>query len=209
MYLLTSDVKEVWNALALRYTADDILVNELYNNLVRHYTELQRFYHNLDHIEALLRLFVQYQDSLEGQDVVLFSIFYHDMIYIPSRSDNEYQSALVAQKALEQLGVPSDQIEEVKCYINTTSGHKVPQYAAQDLKFFIDFDLSILAAEQDLYKNYLLSIRKEYIFLSTEHFALGRKAFVQNLLRQPHIFYTEEFRTMESQARKNMRGSWK
>lgn len=204
MHLHTSDVKDVWKALALRYTANEDLVNELYNDLVRHYTVPHRYYHNLDHIQALLRLFVLYQNNLEGKEVVLFSIFYHDVIYLPGRGDNEYQSALAAKKALEQIGVPPDQIEEVQFYINSTSGHKVSPSAVRDLKFFIDFDLSILAAEQDLYKDYLLKIRKEYSFLPTEHFALGRKAFVQHLLSQPHIFYTEEFQAMESMARKNM-----
>lgn len=204
MHRLASDVKEVWRALASRYTANENLVNELYNNLERHYSEPQRYYHNLDHIQALLRFFIQYQEKLAVPEVVLFSIFYHDLIYIPGRTDNEYQSALTAQKALEQLGVPLDIIEEVKSFINTTSGHKVPQYAPRDLRFFIDFDLSILAAEQHDYQDYLLLIRKEYGFLSTQQFASGRKAFILNLLEKPYIFYTREFQSMEAMARKNM-----
>jgi predicted metal-dependent HD superfamily phosphohydrolase len=204
MHRLTSNVKEVWKALASRYTANENLINELYHDLVHHYSEPQRYYHNLDHIQALLRLFAQYQDSLVGQEIVLFSIFYHDVIYIPGRVDNEYQSALVAKNALEQLGVPQDQIEEVQFYINTTSGHKIPQSAPRDLRFFIDFDLSILAAEQHDYLDYLLRIRKEFGFLSTQHFASGRKTFIQNLLEQPYIFCTREFQSIEAKARKNM-----
>ena len=204
MHLLSTEVKEVWRALALSYTNNEELVSKLYQDMVHHYTEPQRFYHNLDHIQTLLRLFVQYQEKLAGPEVVLFSIYYHDVIYVPGRGDNEYQSALVAQKALEQLGVPLDQIEEVKFYINTTSRHKVQQSAPRDLKFFIDFDLNILAAEHDDYLDYLLRIRKEYSFLSTQHFAMGRKAFIENLLEQPHIFYTGEFQSGEAKARKNM-----
>jgi predicted metal-dependent HD superfamily phosphohydrolase len=55
-----------------------------------------------------------------------------------------------------------------------------------------------------VYKNYILNIRKEYSQIATTQFTLGRKGFIQHLLSQQHIFYTQQFREKEEQARKNM-----
>jgi predicted metal-dependent HD superfamily phosphohydrolase len=198
------DTWDVWRNVVTRYTGDEGLMARLYKELEDHYSEPHRYYHNWVHIQALLQLYDLYKNMLINPDVVLFSIFYHDMIYTPGKGDNEYHSAQVAKNALEQLGVPAAAIEEVQGYINATKDHKLPPSAGTDLKFFIDFDLSILATERETYKTYLLHVRKEYSYLSDEHFAWGRKAFVLNMLSKEHIFYTESFRPKEETARKNM-----
>lgn len=137
-------------------------------------------------------------------DVVLFAIFYHDVVYVPGKGDNEYQSAVLAKRALEQLGVPSGMIEEVQHFIEATRQHKLPADADPDLKYFIDFDLDILSAEREAYLSYLINVRREYGHLPTGQFAGGRGAFLRSMLSQEHIFYTESFRAKEEKARKNM-----
>lgn len=204
MNLPRPDPWAIWHKLACTYSADEQLVASLYQDLARQYSEPHRYYHTWDHIEFLLGWFDQYADRLEKQEVVLFSIFYHDVVYTPGRGDNEQQSALWAREALAQLTVPEEIIEDVVVYIQATSNHTLPPAAGPDLKYFIDFDLSILAADRPTYRDYLLNVRKEYGFLSPEAFASGRKAFIQAMLRKERIFYTEAFRSREEQARKNM-----
>lgn len=198
------DLWEMWRTLATKYSPDESLLAGLYTELTDHYREAHRYYHNLDHIESLLQLYFQYEKELSQPDVVLFSIYYHDVVYTPGKEDNEYQSALIAQKALLQLGVPGATIKVVQGFIEATSNHTLPLDAEGDLRFFIDFDLSILAAQSELYEAYVHNIRKEYNFLSTEQFALGRSAFLQKMLQKEHIFYTGDFQVGEEAARKNM-----
>lgn len=198
------DLREVWRRLAAKYCDDESLVSRLYHELVSHYSEPLRYYHNLDHLTALLPLYFQYESDLQKPDVVLFSIFYHDVVYAAGRSDNEYQSSLVAQRALEQLGAPSTVTEDVQRFILATRHHQLPEDAHPDLKFFIDFDLSILAADRGAYQEYVLKVRKEYGHISVEQFAQGRAAFLRLMLHQEHIFYTMSFQVKEETARKNM-----
>lgn len=198
------DLREVWTRPASKYSDDESLISRLYHELVSHYSEPLLYYHNLDHILALLQLYFQFESDLQKPDVVLFSIFYHDVVYAAGRSDNEYQSSLVAKRALEQLGAPSTVTEDVQLYILATRNHQLPADAHADLKFFIDFDLSILAAPREAYQEYVLKVRKEYGQISVEQFAQGRAAFLQLMLQQEHIFYTMSFRVKEETARKNM-----
>lgn len=198
------DLEAIWSTTANKYCGDETLVAGLYSELAGHYSEPHRYYHNLDHIGSLLRLFSRYKNMLTRPDVVLFSIFYHDVIYVPGRGDNEQKSARLAGRALEQLGVPPEIISDVQQYIEATTSHRVSPAADEDLKLFVDFDLAILAADRESYQEYLLKVRKEYGHLSTDYFAQGRSAFLQQMLRQEHIFHTESFRSKEEAARKNM-----
>lgn len=198
------DLREQWRNLATRYSSDESLVDRLYSELVDHYGEPQRYYHNLVHIEALLQLYLKHERAIRNPDVVLFSILYHDVIYTPGRGDNEHKSAVLAGRVLEQLGVPAAINKEVQTYIEATTAHYLSKEADPDLKLFIDFDLSILATDRESYQAYLHNIRKEYGFLSTGQFALGRKAFLRGMLSKESIYYTESFCAKEEVARKNM-----
>jgi predicted metal-dependent HD superfamily phosphohydrolase len=197
-------IQIAWTDLAEKYCEDETIVNHLFAAIQEAYIGTQRYYHNLDHIESLLKLSEANSDAIQNKEVVDFSIFYHDIVYVAGRGDNEYQSALVAEKALKELGVAIDLIGQVSVFINATSNHSQLPNTDEDLKLFIDFDLSILATEREVYRNYILNIRKEYGHIPSEQFALGRKGFIQHLMRQPHIFHTELFREREEQARKNM-----
>ena len=197
-------IQSAWFELTRNYGADEGLSGQLFAALKEAYTGPGRFYHNLDHIESLLKLSQDHADQLGNRDVVGFSIFYHDFVYHAGGRDNEQQSALVAEKSLTTLGVEKGQREQVKLFICATANHGHLPNADEDLRLFIDFDLSILAADQEVYQHYVRNIRKEYSHIPSDQFALGRKGFITGLLRQEHIFYTESFREKEEQARKNM-----
>lgn len=56
-------------------------------------------------------------------DVVLFSVFYHDIIYKSTAKDNEEKSAEIAKERLEQLEVPSEISERIYSQILATKSH--------------------------------------------------------------------------------------
>jgi predicted metal-dependent HD superfamily phosphohydrolase len=140
--------------------------------------------------------------------VVDFAIFYHDAVYNVLRKDNEQRSAAMAAQRLALLGFPPQKIEQTVIFIEATQTHQVPMglKAATDLEFFLDFDMSVLAAERDIYGLYRENVRKEYRLIPAPLYRPGRKKFLQTCLQSESIFHTTEFRSRyEAQARDNIK----
>jgi predicted metal-dependent HD superfamily phosphohydrolase len=201
------NLRTIWDKLAGKYCNDNELTNRFYEEIERKYTSNRRHYHNLHHIAALLRFCEQYAGELNDHDVVAFAVFYHDIIYNPLRKDNEPRSAQLAVKRLQALHVPATAIEQVKLYIEATQTHDVTVAVTHigDLQLFLDFDMSILAADWNTYEAYTRQVRKEYRIYPDKLYYPGRKQFLQHCLQTAHIFQTPVFReSYEGIARKNM-----
>lgn len=99
-------------------------------------------------------------------------------------------------KRLQTLRVPASTIEQVKLYIEATKTHAVTEAVTHvgDLQFFLDFDMSILAARPTSYKAYAGNVRKEYRIYPNKLYYAGRKQFLQHCLQADHIFQTATFR---------------
>lgn len=201
------NLRTIWDKLAGKYCNGNELISRFYEEIERKYTSNRRHYHNLYHIAALLRFCEQYAGELNDHDVVAFAVFYHDIIYNPLRKDNEPRSAQLAVKRLQALQVPAAAIEQVKLYIEATQTHAVNAAVTHmgDLQLFLDFDMSILAADWEAYEAYTRQVRKEYRIYPDKLYYPGRKQFLQHCLQTAAIFQTPVFRAnYESIARKNM-----
>ena len=78
-------ISERWHSLAGVYTQARNLSEKFFEEILRAYSQPKRHYHNLAHIEQMLRLSDEYAHSLMDRDIVDFAIFYHDFIYrVPS-----------------------------------------------------------------------------------------------------------------------------
>ena len=64
-----------------------------FNILRDYYTQSWRKYHSFNHIFLLSNLFTKFVDEdsncIKDKFTVFLSIFFHDIIYTPSRTDNE------------------------------------------------------------------------------------------------------------------------
>lgn len=199
--------KANWQKLTAKYCTNSELIDRFYQEIERKYTSGSRHYHNLQHIAALLRFCEQYADELKDRDVVLFAVFYHDIIYNVLRKDNEPRSAQLAVKRLQALQVPPAAIEQVKLYIEATQTHAVTTAVTHmgDLQLFLDFDMSILAADWEAYEAYTQQVRKEYRIYPDKLYYPGRKKFLQHCLESKFIFQTDIFRERyEAIAKKNI-----
>ena len=201
-------LRSIWDELTGRYCNDSELITRFYQEIERKYTSGGRHYHNLHHIAALLRYCEQFAHELNDQDVVLFAVFYHDIIYNVLRKDNEPRSAQLAVKRLQALQVPAEKIAQVKLYIEATQTHAITTAVTHmgDLQLFLDFDMSILAADWEVYEAYTRQVRKEYRIYPDKLYYPGRKKFLEHCLQAQHIFQTEVFREKyEMMARENIR----
>ena len=196
-------LKIIFTELVKKYTADDSLRKQLWNEIVINYCDAGRYYHNLNHLEAIIGELSDVKDNIPQWDTAIFSVFYHDLVYNALRSDNEAQSADKAQVRLQEIGFPADQITQCVLQILATKGHEPGNDLTTQL--FIDADLAILGKAPAQYKEYSENIRKEFFVYTDKQFKDGRKKVLKYLLAMNRIFKTEHFyNKYEVQARKNI-----
>ncbi len=200
-------MKNLWNSITSKYCADKSKTDEIWDKIEENYGETHRKYHNLDHIEFMLDYAVQYKSELQKLDTVLFSIFFHDIIYATSRDDNEKKSADIAEVYMQQLGIPLEIIRDCKAQIMATQKHE--QQTSSDTSYLIDFDLAVLGASPKKYEQYRKNIRKEYSQYPDFLYTMGRKKVLQYFLNKSNIYQTRSFQeNHEAQARENLQGEF-
>jgi len=193
----------IWFKKASKYSDNASLINNTFDELVKSYTSHKRSYHDLSHVIDLLNLHEQEAFRINDEEVVFFSIWFHDSIYEPLKNDNESKSADWAIHFLQQINFPAGRIEKVKDYILATKTHE--SNGENDLNLFLDFDLSILGSDEMIYDVYARQIRQEYHFYPNFLYNRGRKKVLQELLAKDRIYITDDFfERIEAQARINM-----
>ena len=196
-------LKTIFTELVKKYTADDSISKHLWNEIVINYCDAGRYYHNLNHLEAIIRELSDVKDNIPHWDTAMFSVFYHDIVYNALRSDNEAQSADKAQLRLHDIGFPKDQTTQCVLQILATKGHNPGDDATTQL--FIDADLAILGKPTQAYTEYSENLRKEFFIYTDKEYKAGRKKILKHFLAMDRIFKTEHFyNKYEKQARKNI-----
>ncbi len=195
-----------WKQLTAFSNKQDVKAR-LWNELVEHYSQPNRYYHNLVHIANLFYLLEKNIDHTQNPALLGFAIFYHDVVYDTLRKDNEEQSAAMARRRLQELRLKPSFIEDVVCLIMATKKHQVNQYVsfANDMALFLDLDLAVLADDWNDYDLYRQNIRKEFKQHPEHIFASGRKHALKQILDLNNI-YLSSFSNggMEERARENL-----
>ncbi|MFK7002611.1 hypothetical protein BWK63_01090 [Flavobacterium covae] len=176
-------------------------INTRWELVDKNYSKKNRYYHNWIHIEAMTKNWLEYKNQLENPIEVLLGIYYHDVIYVSTRKDNELKSAQLIFKEFKK----SKEIDLNIIYnlILCTQTHNA---TTNDEKWLVDFDLQILGKDWKIYKNYCEQIRKEYRIYPNFMYNLGRKKALLHFLDKETIYQTEPFRTQyEKQARENIK----
>lgn len=159
-------LEDRFRSLLLTYTDDEDLIDSFWKEIELQYSKKNRHYHNLDHISAMLDLAVSLKNRIVDFEVVLFAIWYHDIVYKAIKKNNELKSAKFAEKRLKRLKIDSKRIENCIKLIISTKNHEILLFENDDNKWFLDFDLAILSSNWKMYSSYAKKIRKEYHDLS-------------------------------------------
>jgi predicted metal-dependent HD superfamily phosphohydrolase len=180
-------------------------IDPVFELLVIAYTQPDRHYHNLNHIQHLLTILERFnQGKLRDPMAVFLAIWFHDFVYDPQAVNNEIQSAKTARALLTNLGASIDLIVRVEQLILATQGH---QASPKDFDkcVFLDADLAILGADPVRYQAYTRSIRREYSWVSDAAYQTGRIQVLESFLQRDRLYYTDLlFDELESIARTNM-----
>ncbi len=166
------------------------------------YSEPHRHYHTLTHIADIVTKFDALRGRFDRPDSVLLALFFHDIVYDPTRQDNEAQSAGLLCERLPDI--ERAVLDEACFCILESKGHKATGDADTDL--FLDLDMSIVGAPWEDYLTYARGVALEYLpVYGAEAYAAGRPAlFLEPTLNHARIFLTEPFQSLESRARSNL-----
>lgn len=172
-----------------------------YFALFNAYAQGHRVYHNFQHIIASLEHFDQVRGQLTDPLAVELALWFHDVIYQPTSSHNEENSADYAVNCLRQLNVPVAMQTRVRELILLTRHPAEPQN--NDEALLLDIDLAILGAQRSLYAAYESWIRKEYRFIPGFLFRPARRKLLKQLLAG-RIYHSAHFASREASARDNL-----
>lgn len=200
-------LQDLFTTLLLRYTQNDTLIQHCWDEIEDAYSNSERYFHNLSHLEQLYLALSPLQARVDDWDVIAFTIFYHDLAYdvvqYVLENDNEERSAAIAEKALKSIGFPTSRGQRCQQHILATKTHRLTSDG--DTNFFIDADLSILGQPWEAYHDYMKNIRKEYIIYPDNIYHSGRLKVLKQFLKMDRVFKTDHFYALyETTARENM-----
>ncbi len=170
--------------------------------LVSHYEDGRRAYHNLTHILHCLQEFDRVKNLIQDPLAAELALWFHDVIYVPQKADNEEQSAEMAMQCLISCGGTSGLALKVVAHILATKRHRVITNDP-DQPFVLDIDMAILGQPEAVFDRYDSQIALEFGFVPREKYGEGRAAALRGFERP--IFKTPFFRDLyEEVAEENI-----
>jgi predicted metal-dependent HD superfamily phosphohydrolase len=196
-----------WHNLCASFCCEKIS-SHWWRIIYDNYSDPGRFYHTLEHLRTMFRYCTSLSKFLSRPDLVMFAIYFHDIIYDPSSSGgkNEMCSADMFRKFANDCNVncatvgsapiPDSDIEKVHSWIVRTASHLAGPTPEGDLAYFLDMDLAILGAPPPKYARYTEQIRLEYHSYSDSAFNTGRLQVMKSFQDHPALFFSEEMKRL-------------
>jgi len=149
------------------------------NTLFSMWNESQRYYHDINHLTSLTedidRLYKGKVSEKEYEKLILTAVF-HDIVYDPTKNDNEEKSAKFFENVCIDKSNPD--ILEIKQAILDTKDHKSSNNISEK---FNKLDMSIVEKEYDDLLQWETGIYNEYKFAG-DKYKEGRLQFLESLL---------------------------
>lgn len=192
------DLLSSWTAITGAGGAD------AWADLMARWAEPHRRYHGLAHLTAVLSIVDIHAEAADDPDAVRLAAWLHDAVYDPARSDNEEQSAQLAEQLLPALGQAPQRVTEVARLVRLTATH---ERAGDDRNAVLlcDADLAVLGSPPAAYVAYANAIRAEYAHVPDDTFRAGRAAVLHRLLERTALFGLPALAALEQPARDNLR----
>lgn len=184
--------------------------SEAGKDVLKHYLEPQRHYHNLLHITAmkdhLLAAEAEGVPIADGMAAAVF-VMWHDAIYIHQapHGSNEKMSAQLCKFALTTLIHPHS-ISRACEAILATINHQLPDpELCPDAPLLLDCDLAILGASPERFAEYDAAIRREYWHVPEALYREKRREVLKGFYAREQIYFTDWARQRwDAQARVNL-----
>lgn len=183
---MEADLELRWRSACERWGVPGEVTNRSWASIVEGHGDPARAYHHLGHLAECFDLLDTFDDlsDAEASDVEL-AVWFHDLVYDPTRSDNELRSAAAAAAFLDDAGL--DGRPGAIAAIEMTAGHRVEQVTAVAAAMH-DVDLAILGAPEVRYREYAQQIRTEYAHVADADYRMGRARVLQMFLDQDPLY---------------------
>lgn len=182
--------------------ADTFDASELYAELERRYGEAHRAYHTMTHVRACLGWLNRFVECADRPAEIELALWFHDVVYDPTRGDNEAQSAAFGADWMARAGVPPEVSQRVVELVLSTQRHRATD---GDAALLSSIDLAILGAGEDAYARFEHAVRREYGHVPEASYPRGRTAVLRGFLDRAVIYEHAPARdALEMQARKNL-----
>src|SRR5947209_5248567 len=129
----------IFKAELTYFTTDKTLIKKLWSEIGSHYNKRNRHYHNLLHLDHLLKELIIIKDKLIDWQIIVFSIAYHDIIYNALKKDNEEKSADIAYERLGLLNITTERRYKCRDQILATKSYK--SSTDNDINYFTDSNI--------------------------------------------------------------------
>jgi predicted metal-dependent HD superfamily phosphohydrolase len=167
------------------------------------YSEPHRHYHNAHHVAECFRELEPVRQACARPLEVDAALLFHDIVYDPTRHDNEDRSADEAAMALRALGWTAPGAQAVGELIRATKHASAP--TTPDAAVVVDVDLAILGQAPEAFEAYERAIRREYEHVPEPAYRAGRANVLRRFLSRPQIYATDYFAgRYEMAARQNL-----
>jgi len=170
-----------------------------------YYIDQNRFYHTMDHIDAMLSGYETHFGDISIEEYI--AILYHDAIHDTFSDLNEENSAALIEQDYPKYfkTLKRETVDKAKVLVLSTKHLGGAIINNPDALRIVDLDLMILGRSQDVYDSYVSNTRKEYSVYSDRQWQLGRTKALNHFLAQPRIFQTPEmYQIYEQAARANI-----
>ena len=167
------------------------------------YSEPQRHYHTLQHLEECFAHFDALRHLAEHPLDVELALWFHDSIYDVHAHDNEARSAAWAGHALRDAGLAHEVRDRIHALVMATCHAALP--ATRDAQVLTDIDLAILGAEPARFAEYEAQIRAEYAHVPQDIYARERRRILARFLERVPLFHTPAMQAaLAALARRNL-----
>jgi predicted metal-dependent HD superfamily phosphohydrolase len=203
----SGELRRRWMHLcqAIAPPCDHAVAAEIFEQLYATYTAPDRHYHCINHIHDCLRELDDVAAQARDAHALASAIWFHDIVYDGTRSDNEQRSADVAETELKTLGASDAFGRDVRRLILLTRHDREPAPDDIDGRLIVDIDLASLALPPEEFDRNTSLIRQEYPHVSDEKFRQGRCDLLGKFLARPRIYFTPTFfNRNEQSARQNL-----
>ena len=186
----------------------ELINQEWWNTIDPIYSNGLRFYHNLHHVDGMVRVLGRIP-YLKSPSTLWLATLYHDLILVPGRKDNEERSAAYALRMLRKFGVPLPTLLKVHNYILKTKDHPEDYGNDPDLAAFLDADLyyfrehwgGYLEITNRIIREYHLRYRRRYTLVQI---LAGRRDFLKEFQKRKRIYLHHVNSPYDGRARENI-----
>lgn len=199
-----ADMSRRWLYLMESLAVNPEQARRVFADLVSRYTANGRYYHNLGHVKELLDTVNELKPLATDLTTIRLAVWFHDVIYDPRAKDNEVKSAEYSRKTLQALGLSPEVVDKVSDLILATITHQAPD-GDINTQILLDADLAPLGANEAVFSQQSIALRKEFAWLSEGEFQANRARLLTGFLERERIYQTDQlFASLESQARRNI-----